>query len=505
MYEPSTPAVVWYACLLISLGIARPAPAGPAVPAEAASMFFPPAVPRATSWTLGLGVARRMVAKDVPRTLAAGYPLAPVPPATAPAVPQPAQVFAAAGGELSLAVLVQQVLARNPSLAQRVATWQAATARFPRVTALEDPMFGTTVAPASIGSRDVAFGYRVEVSQRYPFPGKLLMRGVNALAEAGAAGHDIEDMRLQLIESTKHAFSEYYLVYRALAVNEEALRLLNEFRQNAATRYRTGLVSEQDVLQADVEIGRQRQRQLTLERMRHVAVARLNTLMHLSPDSPLPSPPREIGVAEALPDPAALRASALARRPDLHALAEHIKAEQAALALAEREFCPDLEVTAAYDTIMGNGPTRDLAPQIGVRMNLPVRTARRHTAVVEAQARIAQRQAELARQTDQVSFQVEEAYAQARESERVVRLYEETILRATHGNIRAAQSAYVAGKIPFLSLIEAERNLVDLRDRYYEAVADHFRRRATLERVVGGPLVPPPAGQESPNHCLGVP
>jgi hypothetical protein len=50
----------------------------------------------------------------------------------------------------------------------------------------------------------------------------------------------------------------------------------------------------------------------------------------------------------------------------------------------------------------------------------------------------------------------------------------------------------VTAKIPFLSLIEAQRNLVNLRDRYYEAVADYFRRRATLDRVVGGPLLSAP-------------
>jgi hypothetical protein len=37
-------------------------------------------------------------------------------------------------------------------------------------------------------------------------------------------------------------------------------------------------------------------------------------------------------------------------------------------------------------------------------------------------------------------------------------------------------------------LVEAERSVVGLRDRYYELVADYYRRLATLERVVGGPL-----------------
>jgi cobalt-zinc-cadmium efflux system outer membrane protein len=93
--------------------------------------------------------------------------------------------------QLSVDALVQQVLVRNPSLAQMVAAWQAASARYPQVTSLDDPMFGAAVAPASIGSEEVDFGYRLEISQRFPFPGKLRLRGENALAEASAAGNEV--------------------------------------------------------------------------------------------------------------------------------------------------------------------------------------------------------------------------------------------------------------------------------------------------------------------------
>jgi cobalt-zinc-cadmium efflux system outer membrane protein len=96
-----------------------------------------------------------------------------------------------------------------------------------------------------------------------------------------------------------------------------------------------------------------------------------------------------------------------------------------------------------------------------------------------------------------VNLQVQEAHAQVRESERVVRLYTETILPAAEANVKAAQSAYVTGKIPFLSLIEAQRSVVGLRDRYYEALAEYYRRRAALERAIGGPLLPEPAAPES--------
>jgi outer membrane protein TolC len=404
-----------------------------------------------------------------------------------------------ANGELSVDALVQQVLARNPSLEQMAAAYQAAAAKYPQVTALDDPMFGATLGPATIRPDDtgVEFAYRLEVAQKVPWPGKLRLRGENALAEARAAANEVDDMRLQLIESAKDAFYEYFLAQRALDVNDDSLRLLRDFRESAATRFRTGLVPQQNLLQADVEIGREQQRREALERMRQNVLARLNTLMHLPPDLPLPPPPQRLGVGEALPGAAVLRAAALARRPDLLALANRIQAEEALLALAHKEYYPDFEPFLMYDRFMGNTTaTRDLATMVGVRLNLPVRATRRSGAVAEAQARIAQRRAELARETDKANLQVQQAYDQVRESERVVRRYEGRILPDAKLNVEAAQSAYVTGKIPFLTLVEAQRTLVSLRERYYEAVADYHRRLATLERAAGGPLVPPAEAPE---------
>jgi outer membrane protein, heavy metal efflux system len=171
------------------------------------------------------------------------------------------------------------------------------------------------------------------------------------------------------------------------------------------------------------------------------------------------------------------------------------------LALAYKEFYPDFEVMAAYDSIWQEKPLR---PQVGVRFNLPLRKERRHAAVAEAQARVARRVAELARRSDQAAFEVQQAYEQVGEAERSVRLYERTILPAARRNVKAAQSAYVNARIPFLSLVEAQRNVVGLRERYHEAVADYFRRRAALDRAAGGPSGPlPPLPHGTGSWCPG--
>jgi outer membrane protein TolC len=143
---------------------------------------------------------------------------------------------------------------------------------------------------------------------------------------------------------------------------------------------------------------------------------------------------------------------------------------------------------------MGNGPTRDLAGQVTVGINLPVRCSRRRAAVAEANARLAERRAELARLTDQVNYQVQEAYEQAVESEKLVHLYEDTILPAADKNVTAARNAYGPGQIPLVSYLEAQRNKVSLYDRYYQTLAEYHQRRAALERAVGTPL----AGSDVP-------
>ena len=69
----------------------------------------------------------------------------------------------------------------------------------------------------------------LEVSQEVPWFGKRRLRGQQALAEAGAARSETGDVRLQLAEAARIAFSSYYLADRLAAVNADTSRLLDEF------------------------------------------------------------------------------------------------------------------------------------------------------------------------------------------------------------------------------------------------------------------------------------
>src|SRR5712692_3392931 len=99
---------------------------------------------------------------------------------------------------LSEETLVDQVLERNPTLAQMTAAWQAAMERIPQAKSWDDPMLSGVIAPSSFNTSQVEPGYRLEVSQKILFPGKLRLKGQAASAEANASRNDLEDARIQL-------------------------------------------------------------------------------------------------------------------------------------------------------------------------------------------------------------------------------------------------------------------------------------------------------------------
>ena len=400
------------------------------------------------------------------------------------AAPAAGEVDAFAGAShLDRDALVREVLRRNPSIRSARWAWKAALARYPQETSLDDPMLGYGLAPASLGSSQVDAGHRVDLSQRFPFPGKLSLRGEVALAEAEAAEHDVAAVRLRLATMASLLFDELWVADRALAINAEHLELLDEFLHIATARYEVGEASQQDPLQAEVELAHGLHRDVVLTTVRRVAREQLNVLLHRRPDLPLPPPP---GAFE-LPAPEqaereALVAEALRARPELRALDARIAARESAVALARREFLPDLTLMGAYDTIWQE---RDLQPFVGVQVNVPLRLERRRAALDEAHARLARAESERDGLEDQVRFAVESGVDRLEEARHVLRLYESHLLPAARDQVEAARAGFETGRNSFLALIEAERNLRTTRFGREEALADVSRRSAELARAVG--------------------
>lgn len=387
----------------------------------------------------------------------------------------------AVNGQLSLERLIEAVQERNPSILAAVEAWRAAAERYPQVVSLEDPMFGFM--------RGTNEGWMVETRQKLPWPGKRWLRGDAAAAEANAACQEVADTRLRLTEATRVAYFDYYQAQRELEVNAANLALLDRFRKIAQVRYEANQVTQQDVLQADVEIADLGTRTAELQRAKQVAAARINTLLHRAADYPLPAPPANVAMPDNLPPAKTLQALAIERRPDLAAQLARIEAEEANVCLAWKEYYPDMEVAYKYDAFM----PPEMRSQVGMNVNVPIYREKRHAAVREMSAKLRQQRAEYQNRVDEAAFEVQSAVERIGEGRKIVELYTAKILPAARLSVESALTNYEAGRLDFLRLIEAQRQLRVQEEKYHQSVAEYHRRLAELDRAIGAPAsVPSP-------------
>jgi cobalt-zinc-cadmium efflux system outer membrane protein len=449
---------------------------------------------RWTAWLAALLLTSACTAPGLaPEYRALGDALAasdPGPPDEAASASAPARdedLFSGASS-LDRATLVAAVLRRNPTLRAAQQAWRAALARFPQVTALEDPSLAYAVGPRTLAAGGADPSQSLLLRQAIPFPGKLGLRGEVALAEAEVAAHEYEAARLRLATMASLVFDDYYLAERALEVNHHHRAVLRELRAVATARYEAGAVSAQAPLQAEFELASLVRVRATLHANRAVTRAQLNALLHRPPERPLPPPPATLAVPDGpTPSRAQARAAALDGRPELRAAAARVRAGEASVGLARREFLPDFGVMAGYNGFMEDPERR---PMLGVEVHVPLQLGRRRAALDEARAQLARAESERSGLEDEVRLAVETGAERVEEARRALALYRDRLVPAARDQLEAARAAFETGQESFIAVLSAEEDLREVELGEYAALADLDRRWALLRSATGALPLP---------------
>ena len=132
---------------------------------------------------------------------------------------------------------------------------------------------------------------------------------------------------------------------------------------------------------------------------------------------------------------------------------------------------------AKYDAFM---PV-DIRPQVGMNVNVPLSTSGATPRSREASARGAAAAGRVS-EPDSIrsATRCRPAYDRLAQQRQAIAIYSEKILPSAERSLQSAQVNYTAGKVDFLRLIDAERQLHVQREKYYEALADYQRRPAVV-------------------------
>jgi outer membrane protein TolC len=394
---------------------------------------------------------------------------------------------------LVLDEVIREALEKNPEAQSAQHTINALQRRVQQVKALPDPMVSVgwagNLAPFSVMQGDNSSYRGLTVSEQFPYPGKLKLRGEIASKEADAAQANYEAIRRRVTAEVRAAFFDYFYFDRAIQTTDRNKELLEKLSKIAEARYRVGKAMQADVLRSQVEISLLIEKLTVLELQRDTAQARLNVFMVRSPESPLP-PAAEV-------EPATIRYSldelyALAAANDTTVLLNKTMVEKGRLgvALAQREYRPDIGVSYMYQQ-------RSALPDMnGVTfsVNIPVfYKNKQRQGVAEASEDLMSAEKMRDNRLNEVKFELKQQYLGAKASERLLTLYSKGVVPQSSLALESSMASYQVGNVDFLSLLSNFTTLLDYETDYYRQLADYQTALAQIEVLTGVDVTGSPA------------
>src|SRR5713101_406666 len=223
-----------------------------------------------------------------------------------------------------LAELLREAEQNNPQIESARQSWQAAKQVPTQVSTLPDPQF--TLQHLSVGSPRPFAGYTnsdfaylgLGVSQDIPYPGKLRLRGEIAKREADVSQQQIETVRRTVLAELKATYFHLAYLSKTLAILEQDGELFKQVEQAADARYRSGMGTQQELLQAQL----QKTKLLRDIAMHHLEVGKLEAQLKQLLNRPQDSPdiePTELVETPLVQTYADLLAAAQVQNPEITA------------------------------------------------------------------------------------------------------------------------------------------------------------------------------------------
>ena len=397
---------------------------------------------------------------------------------------------ASSGEAMTLNEALEIAREANPEILAARKRWEAAKEKIPQARSLPDPMAMFVAMKEHLQTRAGPMEEKYAISQKFPFFGKRGLMGEMASGEAVMAHENYRAKALEVFSHVTRAYYELFYVDRSIGVSEELADQLRHFARVAERKFAVGGQSQTSVFRAQVELAKVLNDLISLQQERRSALARVNALLNRTPKTPVrPDGPTDF----AFPfDSEELAKKAFEHRPEIRAARAMVEKSEAATALAQRQFFPDLTVGYELSKI-GAGTTAtpfdgEDAEAYTFQFNVPLWFNRTVPGVREAKANLAAGEALLTNWMNRTAYDVEDWAVKADTASRLVKLYRDTVLPQAGQALKSAQNGYEADRVMFLDLLDSVRMLLRFELEHVRHQANFAQAKAELERVLGVPL-----------------
>src|SRR5712671_4159572 len=394
-----------------------------------------------------------------------------------------------AGAVTPLSELLEEAEKNNPQIEAARQGWQAAKQIPTQVSTRPDPQF--TLQHLSVGSPRPLAGYKnsdfayigLGVSQDIPYPGKLRLKGEIAKREADVSQQQIESVRRAVLAELKAAYFQLAYLSKTLAILEQDGELLKQVGQAADARYRSGMGSQQDVLQAQL----QKTKLLREIAMHHLQVgkleAQLKQLLNRSQESP------DIEPADLLETPlvqsyADLLAAAQLQNPEIAGAQKMIERQSLQVDLARKDFYPDFNVQYMWQRTDPAQFRAYYMLSVGVRVPI-YRGRKQRPELAQAEAEQLRARSELQAQSQQLAGDLRSQYVIVQQTSELLKIHREGLSPQARSEFQAGIAAYQSNKQDFQALLTAFLDVLHLDEDYWQNMAEYETAVARIEQLTG--------------------
>jgi|APLak6261680187_1056133.scaffolds.fasta_scaffold01567_3 cobalt-zinc-cadmium efflux system outer membrane protein len=321
------------------------------------------------------------------------------------------------------------------------------------------------------------------ISQTFEIAGQAGHRREAASRDLAAVTENIDEVRRQMRAEVEQRFYRVLVLQRRIETEREALSAVEEAATAVRKRVAVGEDSRLDGNLATVEAERGRNQLAVLAEQLLQARAELAAALQL----PAAELPETIGELRAALPAATLEAllAAARERPLLRALEHRERAARNRIDLERAAVYPD--VTVGLST--GREAPYDAREQFTrLTLSIPLPLFRRNAAGI-GRATTDLTQAEIERQSAErdVAAQVRALWQRLDSLRARIKRFTASVMPALDENRRLSSTAYRAGEIGLLQLLLVNRQLLDARRDYLDAVGEFIQTRITLEQTAGWP------------------
>ena len=385
--------------------------------------------------------------------------------------------------------LLHEAEQNNPQIAAAKLGWEAAKQVPSQVSTLPDPQF--TVQQVNVGSPRPFGGYTnsdfayfgLGVSQDFPYPGKLRLRGEMAQRDADVVQQQYESVRRSILAEIKAAYFQLSYLSKMLGILESDGNLLQQVEKAADARYRSGMGNQHDLLQAQLE----RTKLLREINMHHLEVAKaqaqIKQLLNRSQSS-LDIEPADLSETPLAYTFDELLLTTKGRNSEISGAQKMIDKQSLQVNLARKDFYPDFSLQYMWQR---TDPAQFRAYyMLTFSVRVPIyRSRKQRPELAQAEADLSRSRSEFEAQTQQVSLELRTEFEIAQRTAELLKVYREGLLPQARAEFEAGVAAYQNNRQDFQSLLTSFLDVLHLDEEYWQSAAERETALARLEELTG--------------------